>query len=83
MSQFCNNNEWPWIGGGYVSRNGSLVKIEKTPDVILRWYIRDLDLLMANNSRYIEPLRGKDLVCDCQLDSLHCHADVLLERANK
>jgi hypothetical protein len=30
---------------------------------------------------FIAPLRGKDLVCYCDLD-LPCHADVLLELAN-
>jgi hypothetical protein len=32
--------------------------------------------------RWLEPLRGKDLVCWCPLDQ-PCHADVLLERANR
>lgn len=31
---------------------------------------------------FIAPLRGKNLACWCQLDA-PCHADVLLEMANK
>ena len=33
-------------------------------------------------ARYLAPLRGKDLVCDCKLDSV-CHADFLLTMANR
>ena len=31
---------------------------------------------------FLEPLRGKDLACWCSLDQ-ECHAQVLLELANK
>lgn len=34
------------------------------------------------NESFFEPLRGKDLACWCALDA-PCHADVLLELANK
>lgn len=33
-------------------------------------------------ARLLEPLRGKDLACWCALDK-PCHADVLLELANR
>jgi hypothetical protein len=35
-----------------------------------------------DRSSYLAPLRGKNLACWCKLDA-PCHADVLLELANK
>ena len=32
---------------------------------------------------HIDELRGKDLACWCRLDGKPCHADVLLELANR
>ncbi len=37
---------------------------------------------LALNSKWLAPLRGRDLVCWCPLDQ-PCHADVLLEVANE
>lgn len=37
----------------------------------------------ANDPSWLEPLRGRDLACWCPEDARHCHADVLLELANK
>lgn len=36
----------------------------------------------ANLGEWLEPLRGHDLACYCALDQ-ECHADVLLELANR
>lgn len=36
----------------------------------------------ADVDKFLEPLRGKNLACFCKLDA-PCHADVLLELANK
>jgi hypothetical protein len=44
-----------------------------------RQRMRNMDLI---NPRFFAPLRGKDLMCWCPLDK-PCHADVLLEIANK
>jgi hypothetical protein len=44
-----------------------------------------LDLVTWNHdtrTRWLAPLRGHDLVCWCPLDQ-PCHADVLLELANR
>lgn len=38
--------------------------------------------MTITRGRWIEPLRGKNLACWCPLDQ-PCHADVLLELANK
>lgn len=38
--------------------------------------------LRAEYAAWLAPLRGKDLVCWCPLDR-PCHADVLLEEANR
>lgn len=38
--------------------------------------------ILLHRPDYLEPLRGKDLACWCRLDQA-CHADVLLELANK
>jgi hypothetical protein len=43
------------------------------------WFRR---FLVANQIRDLEKLRGKDLMCFCKPDQ-PCHADVLLELANK
>lgn len=37
---------------------------------------------LAQNPAWLEPLRGRDLVCWCLLSVL-CHADVLLQLANR
>jgi len=50
-------------------------------DVIIKYHSRILNILMFQDTRYLEDLKGKDLVCWCS--PLPCHADVLLELANK
>ena len=45
-------------------------------------YQRDLDEHTGFIKRFLEPLRGKNLACWCNL-SEPCHADILLELANK
>jgi hypothetical protein len=37
---------------------------------------------LRDDSEWLVPLRGKDLACWCSLDQ-PCHADVLLELANR
>jgi hypothetical protein len=38
--------------------------------------------LLVGEPAWLEPLRGRDLVCWCPRDA-PCHADVLLELANR
>ena len=38
--------------------------------------------MIQENPDFLKPLVGKDLVCFCSLDQ-PCHADILLELANK
>lgn len=42
----------------------------------------DVALKLADDPGWLEPLRGFDLACWCRLDA-PCHADVLLELANR
>jgi len=49
---------------------------------VLRKFRRDLVERLKLEPDFLEPLRGKDLVCWCPLTRL-CHANILLELANK
>ena len=50
-----------------------------TPRTAVEWY---RDWIGSQPSRDLAPLRGHDLACWCPLDQ-PCHADVLLELANR
>ncbi len=50
-------------------------------EVIAKYRLRVLNILQFQDSHWLEDLRGKDLVCWCAPE--RCHADVLLEMANK
>lgn len=50
-------------------------------DVISKYRSRVLNILQSSDSHYLDELRGKNLVCWCA--PLPCHADVLIELANK
>lgn len=43
----------------------------------LRLYRTWLKEKLQSDPDFLEPLRGKDLACYCDLD-VHCHADILL-----
>jgi Domain of unknown function (DUF4326) len=47
----------------------------------LRSYRLHVQQRLQCDSTWLDPLRGRDLVCWCELDK-PCHADVLLELAN-
>ena len=47
----------------------------------LRSYRLHVQQRLQCNSTWLDPLRGRDLVCWCGLDE-PCHADVLLKLAN-
>ena len=42
------------------------------------WLVKQL----YKNPKFLDPLRGKDLVCFCNLDE-PCHADILLKVSNR
>lgn len=44
---------------------------------LYRQYVLDI---LKHDPEFLEPLRGKDLICWCSPKS--CHADILLELAN-
>lgn len=50
------------------------------PETAVRWFSAWYSATQTNFG--IAPLRGRDLVCWCPLDQ-PCHADVLLELANR
>lgn len=62
---------YPWLDGRLMSRADTVV-----------WFQSWLRYRLAWDAEFTEPLRGKDLVCWCPLDQ-PCHADVLLELANR
>jgi len=55
------------------------------PRVQVQWFrehMADMKLQPDRYEKLIAPLRGKNLACWCALDQ-PCHADVLLELANR
>ena len=58
----------------------------RDPRVQVKWFGELMEQRRTDNptefESYIAPLRGKDLACWCPLDQ-PCHADALLELANK
>lgn len=78
--------DWPTISTYFEGSNveflivNGLVTI--TPELAVAMF--RLDIANWNHdtrTRWLAPLRGRDLVCWCRLDQ-PCHADVLLELAN-
>lgn len=61
--------------------NPFLIAIDGTREEIIAKYANWLDGMVHNGKLDLDELRGKDLVCWCA--PLPCHADVLLELANK
>lgn len=72
------------VGEQSVDFDGELYKLRA--DDCVRMFRQKLRRQLANQPEafeaYIAPLRGKNLACWCRLDQ-PCHADVLLELANK
>jgi hypothetical protein len=68
---FAIGSWWPLVPGHFVRDAAHAVELFR--DDYVPWFTRHVDL---------EPLRGKDLACWCPLDG-PCHADVLLELANR
>jgi hypothetical protein len=53
----------------------------ETPEMAVEWFRRYAEREMRYKPDWLEPLRGKDLICFCPL-SAPCHADTLLSLAN-
>ena len=73
-------------GAVYVGRpskygNPFVVGKDGTRQEVIEKYREYVEDRLAEDSGWCEPLRGKDLICFCA--PLPCHADVLLEYANK
>ena len=51
-------------------------------DEVLRAYREHVEEKLKGDPSWLEPLRGRDLACWCRLDEA-CHADVLIELANR
>lgn len=55
---------------------------EYSLDDCLKKYREWLIEQLAKDSTFLEPLRGKDLVCFCKLNQ-RCHCDILIEFLNQ
>ena len=60
----------------------------KVLQAVMDVYRLHIEHLLGQDPDFLEPLRGKNLACWCPLsnpkwDRVYCHADVLLEMANK
>ena len=60
------------------------ITVERCPNVAtaVAWYRPMAARWASTAADWIAPLRGRDLACWCPLDQ-PCHADVLLELANR
>jgi len=59
------------------------VGVDGTADQCVRLYIAHHTDDAAFRATVRQELAGKDLACWCALDTLHCHAEVLLRWANE
>lgn len=69
---------WAVVGGDVIVRFDSKdLAVANAVDRFRRWLRQNL-----TSEQWLKPLRGHDLACFCPLDQ-PCHADVLLEIANR
>ena len=71
---------WIWVQS-YRPHDPGFTLLTTTEECVL-WYRRMLTQFPKLFGKKISALEGKDLACWCPLDKM-CHADVLLELANK
>jgi hypothetical protein len=81
--------DWSWkenpnaVYVGRPSKWGNPFKVRDYGlEKCLSLYRKYVENKLKTEPDFLEPLRGKDLVCWCPLDK-PCHADILLELANK
>lgn len=70
----------------YVGRRtkwGNPWKIDetRTREEVIELYRQYLDKILKHQPDFLDELRGKDLICWCA--PLPCHADILIELANR
>ena len=73
---------------GRPTKWGNPFKLSVYGEESLRLFRKDLERRLELEPAFLEPLRGKDLACWCPLmdkrgNKVPCHADVLLELANR
>jgi hypothetical protein len=86
----CRPGRWgnPWrVGGtGWTIESGGYINREPhgplTVEECVASFRHSTEHQIAEDPEYLAELRGKDLACWCPMDQ-SCHADVLLELANK
>lgn len=61
---------------------GTAKRVEVTPENCLTFFRIHAETKFRLQIDWLEPLRGKDLACWCKEGS-PCHADILLELANR
>lgn len=74
------------FGAIYVGRptkwgNPFHIGLDGTRETVLKKYRNWLEEKISAEPEFLNPLKGRDLVCWCH--PLPCHADVLIELANK
>jgi len=65
-----------------VELGGGMYEAEVTQAIAVELYREYIKGALRSHPRLLEPLRGKNLACWCPLNE-PCHADVLLEIANR
>jgi hypothetical protein len=75
VTRWRRDNPGPWGNPFLEEEHGRERAVELFRDYALK--------RLAEEPRWLEPLRGKNLMCYCKLDGRLCHADVLLDLANR
>ncbi|MGE0358623.1 MAG: DUF4326 domain-containing protein [Burkholderiales bacterium] len=71
------------VGGElHCEADGAMINARLTAAIAVELFREYLDGALRSNPGFLDPLRGKNLACWCPLDK-PCHADVLLEVANR
>ena len=72
---------WLWCQS-YVGAEGGRFTLLKTKEECVEWFRKMIDANQDTWRKKLEALRGHDLACWCKIGET-CHADVLLELANR
>lgn len=75
-------NDAIYVGRPSKYGNPWILVTEKDRPEVLRKYEEYLNQILNQNPDFLFELKGRDLACWCRLDK-RCHADILLEYANK
>jgi hypothetical protein len=77
-----NGLENIYVGRGTKWGNPYLIKKESDRGISLENYEKAIESKLKADPNFLDELKGKNLVCWCGKD-VECHADILLELANK